>query len=126
MSVQNQTMHEAEAYLRNTENPTSLYVMIDGKRRRLFINRKENVIGIIAPGKRIRGYLFSDWNAIEKVLYPQPTIRKPTANSYLSTSVLLKQPRSKATGSSASLQPTPKNPLTRTVSRQVQGLTASA
>lgn len=71
MSVQNQTMHEAEAYLRNTENPTSLYVMIDGKRRRLFINRKENVIGIIAPGKRIRGYLFSDWNAIEKVLYPQ-------------------------------------------------------
>lgn len=71
MAVQNQTMHEAEAYLRNTENPTSLYVMIDGKRRRLFINRKENVIGIIAPGKRIRGYLFSDWNAIEKVLYPQ-------------------------------------------------------
>lgn len=31
MAGQNQTMHEAEAYLRNTENPTSLYVMIDGK-----------------------------------------------------------------------------------------------
>lgn len=71
MSEQNRPMHEAEAYLRNTENPTSLYVIIDGKRRRLFINRSENVIGIIAQGKRRRGYLFGDWNAIEKILYPQ-------------------------------------------------------
>lgn len=71
MEEQNQTMHEAEAYLRNTENPTSLNVMIDGKRRKLFINRSENVIGIIAPGKRSRGYLFNEWDTIEKVLYPQ-------------------------------------------------------
>ncbi|MFS2832982.1 hypothetical protein [Bacteroides uniformis] len=70
MAAQNQTMHEAEAYLRNTKNPPSLYVKIGGKRRRLFINRKENAIGIIAPGKRRRGHLFNDWDAIEKILYP--------------------------------------------------------
>ena len=88
MAGQNQTMHEAEAYLRNTENPTSLYVVIDGKRRKLFINRKENAIGIIAQGKRIRGYLFNDWNTIEKVLYPQTDnadadrIREPHHDRY--------------------------------------------
>lgn len=63
-------MHEAEAYLRNTENPTSLYVMIDGKRRKLFINREENLIGIIAQGKRKCGYQFNGWNTIEKIIYP--------------------------------------------------------
>lgn len=71
-------MHEAEAYLRNTENPTSLYVRIDGKRRKLFINRGENEIGIIAPGKRKRGYLFNDWNAIEKILYPSQADKAET------------------------------------------------
>ena len=50
------TIHPAEAYLRNEQNPTSLYVRIAGKRRRLFINRNENVIGIIALGKRKSGY----------------------------------------------------------------------
>ena len=44
------TIHPAEAYLRNEQNSTSLYVRIAGKRRRLFINRNENVIGIIALG----------------------------------------------------------------------------
>ena len=62
--------HPAEAYLRNTVNPPSLYVKINGKRRRLFINRDENVIGIVAPGKRKRGYVFSDWQSIEKIYYP--------------------------------------------------------
>ena len=51
-------IHPAEAYLRNTANPPSLYVKIYGKRRRLFINRDENVIGIVAPGKRKSGYYF--------------------------------------------------------------------
>ena len=41
------TMHQAELYLRNEENPTSLYVRIEGKRRRLFINRSTGLIGII-------------------------------------------------------------------------------
>ena len=44
------TMHQAELYLRNEENPTSLYVRIEGKRRRLFINRSTGLIGIIANG----------------------------------------------------------------------------
>ena len=39
------TMHQAELYLRNEENPTSLYVRIEGKRRRLFINRSTGLIG---------------------------------------------------------------------------------
>ena len=45
------TIHPAESYLRNETNPSSLYVRIAGKRRRLFINRDRGVIGIIAPGK---------------------------------------------------------------------------
>lgn len=63
-------IHPAEAYLRDEKNPTSLYVRIGGQRRRLFINRSENVIGIIAPRKRKSGYLFTDWNSIEKIYYP--------------------------------------------------------
>lgn len=70
MTVQNATMHEAEAYLRNTDNPTTLYVRIDGRRRRLFINRDEGRIGIVAIGKRSRGYVFHDWQSIEKVYIP--------------------------------------------------------
>ena len=57
------TIHPAEAYLRNTDNPPYLYVRIEGKRRKLFINRDMNVIGIIAPRKRRQGYYFSNWTA---------------------------------------------------------------
>ena len=64
------TIHPAEAYLRNEQNPTSLYVRINGKRRRLFINRSENVIGNIAPKKRKSRYIFTDWTSIEKIYYP--------------------------------------------------------
>ena len=55
------TIHPAEAYLRNPNNPSSLYVKINGKRRRLFINRQEGVIGIIAERKKKKGYRFYDW-----------------------------------------------------------------
>lgn len=64
------TIHPAEAYLRNEQNPTSLYVRIGGQRRRLFINRDENLIGIIAPRKRKRGHIFTDWASIKKIYYP--------------------------------------------------------
>lgn len=64
------TIHPAEVYLRDTKNPSTLYVKIEGKRRRLFINRSENVIGIIALGKRKRGYIFTNWASIEKIYYP--------------------------------------------------------
>lgn len=63
-------IHPAETYLRNTDNPPYLYVRIEGKRRKLFINRDMNVIGIIAPRKRRQGYYFSNWTAIEKIYYP--------------------------------------------------------
>lgn len=65
------TMHQAELYLRNKDNPTSLYVRIGGKRRRLFINRCTGLIGIIAIGKRNRGYRFSNWESIEKISGPR-------------------------------------------------------
>lgn len=53
------TMHPAEEYLRNEQNPPVLYVRIYGERRKLFINRgRENVVGIIAKGKRKHGYIF--------------------------------------------------------------------
>lgn len=65
------TMHPAEAYLRNEQNPPILYVRIYGERRKLFINRGgENIIGIIAKGKRKHGYIFTDWDSIEKIYYP--------------------------------------------------------
>ena len=65
------TMHPAEEYLRNEQNPPVLYVRIYGERRKLFINRgRENVVGIIAKGKRKHGYIFSDWSHIEKIYYP--------------------------------------------------------
>lgn len=64
------TIHPAEAYLRDKKNPSSLYVKIDGKRRRLFINRGENVIGIVAPKKRKFGYVFTNWASIEQIYYP--------------------------------------------------------
>ena len=41
------TMHPAEEYLRNEQNPPVLYVRIYGERRKLFINRgRENVVGV--------------------------------------------------------------------------------
>lgn len=64
------TIHPAESYLRNETNPSSLYVRIAGKRRRLFINRDRGVIGIIALGKRTKGYVFIDWSSIEQIYYP--------------------------------------------------------
>lgn len=36
----------------------------------MFINRDENIIGIIAPRKRKRGHVFTDWASIEKIYYP--------------------------------------------------------
>ena len=75
------TIHPAEVYLRNPNNPSSLYVKINGKRRRLFINRQEGVIGIIAERKKKKGYRFYDWASIQAVYYPtgeddKETVRK--------------------------------------------------
>ena len=66
-------MHEAEQYLRNPANPPHLEVIIDGKKRRLFINRTDNggIIGIIALRKHKKGYVFSKWDTITKICYPK-------------------------------------------------------
>lgn len=63
-------MHEAEQYLRNPANPPSLYVIIGGKRRKLFINRDVETIGILAPRKKRYGYVFNAWDSIEKICNP--------------------------------------------------------
>lgn len=61
------TMHPAEEFLRNEQNPPVLYVRIYGERRKLFINRgRENVVGIIAKGKRKHGYIFQIGTASKK------------------------------------------------------------
>jgi len=75
MEMQEKAMHEAEEFLRNPENPSSLHVRIGGRRRRLFINRGDGRIGIVAIGKRKRGYVFNEWNTIEKVFYETETDR---------------------------------------------------
>lgn len=77
--MENKELHPAEAFLRNPENSSSLYVRIEGRRRRLFINRNTGLIGIIALGRRKKGYIFSEWNTIEKVYFP--TNRKKTDNT---------------------------------------------
>lgn len=65
------TIHPAEAYLRNSNNPSSLYVKINGSRRRLFINRQEGVIGIIAERKKRKGYRF-DFCGYDGTLWCEP------------------------------------------------------
>lgn len=65
-----ETLHEAEQFLRNEKTENYLYVKIDNKRRRLFIN-PNGLIGIIAPYKKHSGYLFDDWSSIEKIYYPK-------------------------------------------------------
>ena len=77
------TIHPAESYLRNETNPSSLYVRIAGKRRRLFINRDRGIIGIIAPGKRTKGYVFTDWSSIEQIYYPSQEQGKRLLNYIL-------------------------------------------
>lgn len=63
-------MHTAEEYLRDPNNVPYLYVRIGGKRRKLFINRDGNEIGILAPRKKRYGHLFCGWDTIEKIYFP--------------------------------------------------------
>lgn len=72
------TIHPAEVYLRNEQNPASLYVRIAGQRRRLFINRNENVIGIIAPKKRKAGTSSQIGQALRRytIRHPLPKMQR--------------------------------------------------
>lgn len=64
-------MHPAEEYLRDKANPNSLHVEYLGRKRRLFFNEDDNVIGIVAIGKRIHGHHFSEWNNIVRIYLPE-------------------------------------------------------
>ena len=73
------TIHPAEAYLRNPNNPSSLYVKINGKRRRLFINRQEGVIGIIAERRKGKAIGFMIGHPFRLfIIRPVRMIRKPS------------------------------------------------
>lgn len=65
-------MHEAEKYLRDPNNPNSLYVRYGGHKRRLFIN-PDGVIGIVRRGCKKSGVEFSDWHNITKICVKSAT-----------------------------------------------------
>ena len=129
------TMHPAETYLRNEQNPPVLYVRIYGERRKLFINRgRENVVGIIAKGKRKHGYIFSDWNSIEKIYYPS---QEKEDEKDMDRKMILKYQKLarlathtndwlRKTGSARLQQQTLRSPCTKTVSPRERLLTESA
>lgn len=124
------TMHPAEEYLRNEQNPPILYVRIYGERRKLFINRgRENVVGIIAKGKRKHGYIFSDWSHIEKIYYPS---QEKEDEKDMDRKMILKYQKlarlaTHTNDCSARLQQqTLRSPCTKTVSPRERLLTESA
>ena len=61
-------IHEAEQYLRDNRQ-CQLYVRYKGERRRLFIT-SDSKICMIAKGRRNRGFMFSDWDGVSKIYYP--------------------------------------------------------
>lgn len=80
-------IHPAEEYLRNPNNPASLYVRINGKRRRLFINRQEGVIGIhLKKESKLSDAEF--WAAIgwlskeDKLVFTTEKVGKKTVKAY--------------------------------------------
>lgn len=85
--METDTIHPAEAYLRNENNPSSLYVKIEGKRRRLFINRNENVIGIIALGKRY----YNRYTYRQQVQSPNQKIPAQKTKCIIETHLNIKQ-----------------------------------
>lgn len=120
------TIHPAESYLRNETNPSSLYVRIAGKRRRLFINRDRGIIGIIAPGKRTKGYVFTDWSSIEQIYYPS---QEQEANTDRKLILKYQKLARLATHTNSWLRDIANadldNPFTRTTSRPEHALTAN-
>lgn len=65
--------------LSSQRNQSSVFIRADcRKTRRLFINRDRGIIGIIALGKRTKGYVFTDWASIEQIYYPSQEQDKNT------------------------------------------------
>ena len=74
--MENKKLHPAEAFLRNPENSSSLYVRIEGRRRRLFINRNTGLIGIIALADERKVISFQNGTRLRRFT-SQQTGRKP-------------------------------------------------
>lgn len=72
-------MHGAEKYLRSPANPDQLFVRYKGKKRRLFINGKDGVIGMVRPKYRRSGFVFTDWEGITQLYLPDPVTEKQKA-----------------------------------------------
>ncbi|MDR2005309.1 MAG: hypothetical protein LBQ74_19985 [Prevotella sp.] len=61
----------AEEYLRNPDNPNTLYIRYLSKKRRLFINDRNGTIYMFLKGSCKRGYPFMDFGGISRIYYPQ-------------------------------------------------------
>lgn len=60
-------LHEAEQYLRKSDTPYHLYVDYKGSKRKLFLNKKDGIIGIINKGCKKQGIYFNDWSGITRL-----------------------------------------------------------
>ena len=72
------TIHPAEAYLRNEQNPASLYVRIAGQRRRLFINRNEKLSALLRPKNEKAGTSSQIGQALRRytIRHPLPKMQR--------------------------------------------------
>lgn len=68
-------VHPAAEYLLNKDNPPSLRIRY-GNENRTLVRSKCGRIGIIAKGRKTKGYYFSDWDNVTKVYYPKP-VKEP-------------------------------------------------
>lgn len=77
------TIHPAENYLRNETNPSSLYVRIAGKRRRLFINRDRVLLALSRPAKGQKVMYSQIGQASSRYTIPRKNRRRiRTGNSF--------------------------------------------
>lgn len=115
-------IHPAEAYLRNEQNPSFLYIKIYGERRKLFINRGGEKPSVSLPRESASVATSLQTGTTSKKSTPPHRIMKRTGtgNYSLNTSGSHALPRIPTTGSGKLPQPTRKSPCMRTILRQEQ------
>ncbi len=74
--------HPAETYLRDTSKPNSIYVRIEGNKRKLFINKPDGPIEIISLGQKNKGHVFNSWDLIEKTYIPKEQTKDKELEAY--------------------------------------------
>lgn len=87
-------LHQAEEYLRNPDNPQTLYVRYLGEKRRLFINDRKGDIYMFSKGSRKKGDVFKNLNSITKIYLPGE--RKPSTPEEIERRHVLKCKREAA------------------------------